>query len=113
MESPASRINIRSLASTPEFGFDYCNSREEIPNSIVDADVFVGGLNRDLYLRAKKLKWIQSTSSGVDYFVAIPELVDSDVLLTSASGTHAGAVADSAIGMILAFTRCIRDSIFK
>ena len=49
----------------------------------------------------------------MDYFVAIPELVDSDVLLTSASGTHASAVADSAIGMILAFTRCIRDSIFK
>ena len=97
----------------PEFDFDYCNSREEIPDSIVDADIFVGGLNRDLYLQAKKLKWIQSTSSGVDYFVAIPELVDSDVLLTSASGTHAGAVADSAIGMILAFTRCIRDSIFK
>ena len=97
----------------PDLNFVYCASREEIPDSIVDADVFVGGLNRDLYLRANKLKWIQSTSSGVDYFIAIPELVDSDMLLTSASGTHAGAVADSAIGMILAFTRCIRDSVFK
>ena len=97
----------------PDIEFVYCASREDIPDSIVEADVFVGGLDRDLFLRAKGLKWIQATSSGVDYFVAIPELVESDTLLTSASGTHAGAVADSAIGMILAFTRGIRDSIFK
>ena len=38
----------------PEFDFDYCNSREEIPDSIVDADIFVGGLNRDLYFAGKE-----------------------------------------------------------
>ena len=40
----------------PDLNFVYCSSREEIPDLIVDADVFVGGLNRDLYLRAKQTK---------------------------------------------------------
>ncbi len=97
----------------PDMNFHYCAGRDDIPLEIQNADIFVGALNRELFLTAKKLKWIQSTSSGVDPLLAITELVDSDVLLTSASGTHAGAVADSALGMILAFSRGIRESIFK
>jgi phosphoglycerate dehydrogenase-like enzyme len=97
----------------PDIKFIHSSIREDLPNLIADADVYVGGLNRDLFLAANNLKWIQSSSSGVDYFVGIPELVESDVLLTSASGTHAAGVAESAIAMMLAFTRGIRDSIFQ
>jgi phosphoglycerate dehydrogenase-like enzyme len=71
----------------------------------------MGWLNRDLFLGAPKLKWIQSPSSGVNMYLDIPELASGDVLLTSASGTHAAAVAESAMGMILAVTRGIRPSI--
>ena len=96
----------------PDVEFIHCIKPEDAPTRIADADVYIGWLNRELFLAAKNLKWIQSPSSGVDYFVSIPELVESDVLLTSASGTHAACVAESAIAMILAFTRGIRDSIF-
>ena len=95
----------------PDAEFIRCAKPEDAPRLIADADVYIGWLNRDLFLAAKNIKWIQSPSSGVDYFVSIPELVESDVLLTSASGTHAACVAESAIAMILAFTRGIRDSI--
>ena len=43
--------------------------------------------------------------------MTIQDLKDSDVLLTSASGTHASCVAESALGMIFSFTRGIRRSI--
>jgi phosphoglycerate dehydrogenase-like enzyme len=73
----------------------------------------MGWLSRDLFLAAKQLKWIQSPSSGTNYYLAIPELVESSVLLTSASGTHGACLAESALGMILAFTRGIRDCVLR
>lgn len=95
----------------PDVEFVHCASREDTGELIVDADVYVGWLNRDAFLAARKLKWIQSPSTGVDFFLTIPELVESDVLLTNARGTHGACLAESTLGMILAFTRGIRDSV--
>jgi phosphoglycerate dehydrogenase-like enzyme len=95
----------------PDIEFVHCPVREEALQMIGDADIYMGWLNREMFLAAKKLRWIQSPSSGVNFYCDIPELVEGDVLLTSASGTHAACVADSAMAMILAFTRGIRLSI--
>lgn len=95
----------------PDVEFAHCASREDTGELIVDADIYMGWLNRDIFLAAKKIKWIQSPSTGVDYFLTIPELVDGDVLLTNARGTHGVCLAESTLGMILAFTRGIRDSV--
>ena len=95
----------------PGVEFVHCPRQDELRDAIRDADVFVGWLGREEFLAARKLKWIQSPSSGVNYYTAIPELVESEVLLTSARGTHACAVAESAIAMILARARGICDSI--
>lgn len=97
----------------PDIEFAYCPERSEVAGMIGDADVYVGSLNSEIFSAAKKLKWIQSASSGMNGFLAIPELVASDVLLTSASGTHGPGLAESALGMIFAFTRGIRASIFR
>ena len=72
----------------PQLEFAHCPDLAKLPEAIVDADVYMGWLNRDIFLAAGKLKWIQSPSSGVDHYLTIPELVSSDVLLTSARGTH-------------------------
>jgi len=81
--------------------------------AIADADVYLGWLDRVHFLAAKKLKWIQSPSTGVNYYLAIQELVESNVLLTSARGTHSNCLAESVLAMILAFTRGIRDSVLR
>ena len=91
--------------------FEHCADPAELAAAIADAEVYVGWLDADAFSRAKRLRWIQSPSSGVNYYLAIPELVESDVLLTSASGTHAACLAESTFGMILAFTRGIRDAV--
>ena len=95
----------------PEIEFVHCPDRKALINEIADADIYMGWINRDAFLAAKKLKWIQSSSSGVDSFLKIPELVESPVYLTSASGTHAACLAESAMAMILVFTRGIRDCV--
>ena len=100
-------------AKYPDVEFVSCDQREDLPVMIADADVYMGWLNRDTFLAAKKLRWLQSPSSGVNNFLAIPELVASDVILTSARGTHSACLADSVFGMILAFTRSIKDFVLK
>ncbi len=100
-------------AQYPDVEFAYCDDHQALPALIADADVYVGGLDREAFLAAKQLKWLQSPSSGVNNYLAIPELVASDVILTSAVGTHAACLADSVFGMILAFNRCIRDAVLK
>lgn len=100
-------------AKYPDVEFAYCEKREDLPVMIADADVYMGGLDRDAFLAAKQLKWLQAPSSGVNHYLTIPELVASDVILTSARGTHGACLADSVFGMILAFTRCIKDFVLK
>ena len=100
-------------AKYPGVEFDYCEKREALPAMIADADVYMGGLDRDTFLAAQNLKWLQSPSSGVNNYLAIPELVASDMILTSARGTHGACLADSVFGMILAFTRKIKDFVLR
>ena len=95
----------------PGVEFVYCAERSKVPEMVGDADVYFGGLNREIFLAAKNLKWIQSSSTGINPYLAIPELVESDVLLTSARGTHSVCLAESVLAMILAQTRGIVDCI--
>lgn len=99
-------------AQYPDITFVHCPDRgEQLARELADTDIYMGWLNRDLFLGAPHLKWIQSPSSGVNHFLDIPEIRTGEVLLTSASGTHAACVAESAVGMILAITRGIRPAI--
>ena len=97
-------------AKYPEIEFVHVRNPQDTPAAIADADVYMGWMNRDLFLAAKKLKWVQSPSSGINYYLAIPEFVNSDVLLTSASGTHGPCLAESTFGMILGVKRQIINS---
>ena len=97
----------------PEIEFVHCPGREALIDEIAETDIYMGWISRDAFLAAKKLKWIQSTSSGVDSFLRIPELVESPVYLTSASGTHGACLSESAMAMILAFTRGTRHCVLS
>jgi phosphoglycerate dehydrogenase-like enzyme len=56
-----------------------------------------------LRAEAKKLRWVQALSSGVDHH--IDSGVPAGVTLTSASGAHAPAVADQALAAALSLLR--------
>jgi len=95
----------------PDVTFDLCVNRENLIHKIAEAEVFIGWLNRKEFLAAKKLRWIQSPSTGADSFVSIPELRDGDVILTNARGTHGAPLAEHAFAMILTFTRGMKTYI--
>lgn len=77
---------------------------------ITNADVVLGNVSRDLFLKAEKLKWVHVPSAGVDG-ILFPELVSSDVILTSMKG-HVGIhLADHAMALLLALIRGIHTAL--
>ena len=53
--------------------------------------------------RLERLRWIQTASAGVDRLL-VPELVESDVVVTNARGVFDDAIAEWVIGMLLVFS---------
>jgi phosphoglycerate dehydrogenase-like enzyme len=97
----------------PDVQFVQCPARELTASMITDADIYMGWLTPEIFAAASKLRWVQSPSSGINFYLDVPGFVESEVLLTSASGSHGPAVADSTMAMILAFTRGIRQSVIN
>lgn len=92
-------------ARYPEVTFDVCKDRECVDRAIVNADAYCGWLTRETFIAGTRLRWIQSPSTGVDAFLRIQELKDSDVILTNARGVHAACLAEQTFAMIFSFSR--------
>lgn len=87
------------------------NKEIEITDNLEEADVFLGWyILREEFMKAKNLKWIQLTSAGVDN-ILFDELINSDVIVTTASGVHPKPIAEHVFGLILAWTRRINIAI--
>ena len=86
------------------------DSREELIEEGKDADIFYGYCSEDLFPHLPNLKWIQSTSAGMDRHM-YPALRESDVLLTNAAGLYGTHVADQAFALLLGLARGIHESV--
>ncbi len=87
----------------PSVEFVFARSQEDQAREIKDADAYLGAPNRDVFLAADHLRWLHCPGTGIDKLTEIPEIVDSDVVLTNARGPHAAPMADHVISMCLAF----------
>ncbi len=82
-----------------------------LPRELPDADIFVGySLRAEQLSDAKKLKWIHSTAAGVAQLM-YPELRDSGVMVTNASGIFSVTMAEHTMGLLLALARNIPDAV--
>ena len=71
-----------------------------------DEEIFYGMIPpRDLS-RALRLKWVQLHSAGINHLTNHP-ILQSDVLVTTASGIHATPIGEFAIALMLALARKI------
>lgn len=78
---------------------------DEVMDAIRDAEVYFGfGIPRDLFVEAKKLKWVHSAAAGVGSALH-DEMRASDVVLTNSAGIHAIPIAEYAVAGILHFLR--------
>ena len=83
-------------------------TRDRLTAEIVDADAVIGGITREQFLAAKKLKWVQVNSAGVETVLAgIPEFKASPVALTNMKIVQGVEIADHAFALLLGLTRRI------
>ena len=87
----------------PEVDFVFAASEEDQAAEIKDADVFMGSPSRSVFLASDRLRWLHCPGTGIDKLTSIPEIVNSDVVLTNARGSHAAPMADHVMSMCLAF----------
>ena len=80
-------------------------AKEQLMTELADADAVIGGLTREQFLAAKKLKWMQITSAGVENYLSIPEIKNSQVTMTNMKIVQGVEIADHALGLLLALTR--------
>jgi D-3-phosphoglycerate dehydrogenase len=77
--------------------------QERIDELLPTADIFVGHakvpVDWERVLAAKKLKWIQSSAAGLDHCL-VPGVIDSDIIVSSASGLFAPQVAEQTFALL-------------
>lgn len=70
-----------------------------------EAEVYLGyGIPAALLRAGKELGWVHSGAAGVRGSLT-PEMLSSEVLFTNSKGIHGPPMADTALGMILHFSR--------
>jgi phosphoglycerate dehydrogenase-like enzyme len=79
-------------------------SRENLLSQVADADAIFGTINPQLFQAAKKLKWVQIYSAGVETY-RFPEFIHSSVTLTNCKIIQGPEIADHALSLLLALTR--------
>ncbi len=86
---------------------NYVKHRDEIEEKIKDIDVFIGGYLPDkIILAARKLRFIQTVTAGVDRF-NFNLLKEKNIMLASAKGCNAREVAEHALALLLALAKKI------
>lgn len=82
--------------------------QERIATELLEADVFCGHAKVPVpwpqAVRQGRLKWIQSSAAGLDHCL-VPEVIASDIVVTSASGLFADQVAEQTLALLLGLLR--------
>src|SRR3954471_1711515 len=78
--------------------------QERIADEIVEADIFCGHAKVPVpwpdVVRRGRLQWIQSSAAGLDHCLTA-ETIASTIVVTSASGLFAEAVAEQTLALLL------------
>ena len=84
--------------------------QERVATELLDADIFCGHpkvpVSWDDVGRQRRLRWIQSSAAGLDHCL-VPTVIESDIIVTSASGVLANQVADHTIALLAGLLRSL------
>lgn len=83
----------------------------DFAREVASADAVIGGITKAEFPSARKLKWVQTISAGVEAYSFWPEFVASDVQLTNCKVVQGPTIADHAFAMLLALTRGLHEYI--
>ena len=82
--------------------------QERVAAELPRADIFcghpTGPVPWERVVSVGRLRWIQSSAAGLDHCL-VPAVVESSIIVTSASGVLADQVSEHAVGLAIACTR--------
>ncbi|MEE2754148.1 MAG: D-2-hydroxyacid dehydrogenase [Candidatus Latescibacterota bacterium] len=84
--------------------------RDAAATACQDAEIIFGNYSVEILKSAKNLKWIQTTSAGMDANRIPAELKESNIMVCNASGVHAIQVAEHGFALMMALMRGINES---
>ncbi len=92
--------------------FEVVNAgQERIDELLPTADIFIGHakvpVDWQRALAAQRLRWIQSSAAGLDHCL-VPGVIDSDIVVSSASGLFAPQVAEQTFALLMGLLRRVR-----
>jgi phosphoglycerate dehydrogenase-like enzyme len=89
----------------PQHTFGEACDRDTLRRLLPAADAaFTPVVDRDIFPSASRLRWVQSPAVGVGSLM-FPELLASPVVITSARGIRARAIAEHVLGVTIALAR--------
>jgi phosphoglycerate dehydrogenase-like enzyme len=84
--------------------------QETIPDLIHTADLFCGHakvpVDWDRVVQQGRLRWTQSSAAGLDWLL-VPSVIESPMIVTSASGVLGDQVAEHTVAILTAITRSL------
>jgi phosphoglycerate dehydrogenase-like enzyme len=91
-------------AAAPNATFHFVTDQAELKTRIEEAEVVFGHVSAAMLPRAKRLKWVQSPAAGPNALM-YPEMLASDVLVTSCKSNGAIPLAEHAMMLMLMLNR--------
>ncbi len=96
------------VAAVPAGTEVVASSQEKIAEDLLTADIFCGHAKVPVpwpeVVRRGKMKWIQSSAAGLDHCL-VPEVIASNIIVSSASGLFADQVAEQTLALLLGLLR--------
>jgi D-2-hydroxyacid dehydrogenase (NADP+) len=103
--NPPAEMPARIRERWPAMRVVHLPKFEGLEREFPDTDIFVGfSLRPEQFAVARKLKWLHSTAAGVGQLM-YPELRQSGIEVTNASGVHAIPMTEHIIGTLVALAR--------
>jgi len=104
-EFKAGEEHLRRLRQVgPDTEIVMVRSEEDALAEIGDAEIHFGGMSPEVFRMAECLRWAQTTSAGIERML-FPEMIESGVVLSNASGAYDVPIAEHAFALLLAVTR--------
>ena len=90
----------------PDLELVEVSSNDAILDEIESAEAVFGYLTAEQFAAAKDLKWIQTPDAGMEgLFDAIPNIVNTDVVVTNSRGAGAPMIGEHGVALMFALAR--------
>ena len=109
-------IRAAAPAARTIFFADPREMAEKIGAFLPEAEVVLANPYRDRthvteILNAPRLRWIQQRSAGANWLMDYPQAVESDLIVTNASGLHAIPISEHILALMLCLARDVHRSV--